>query len=205
MFTGIVAVLGEIVEIKPSEGLVHFGVKTPQGFQSGLERGASVSVDGVCLTVLEQIDDTIYFDAMGETLRLTTIGSLVIDRRVNLERSLISGAEVGGHVVSGHVDGVAEIISIETPENNYVVTFRPPQHLMKFIFSKGFISLDGTSLTVVDADYSAGTFKVWFIPQTLSLTTFGFKKIGDHVNIEVDPQTRVIVETIERLNPALKK
>lgn len=205
MFTGIVAGLGEIITIEPSEGLVRFGVTTPAGFLNGLERGASVSVDGVCLTALEQIDEVVFFQAMGETLRLTTIGSLVVGRRVNIERSVQTGAEVGGHVISGHVDGIAEIITVETPENNCVMTFRAPQHLIKFIFSKGFIALDGASLTVVDADFENRTFKVWLIPETLRITTFGFKKIGDQVNIEVDPQTRVLVETVERLLPSYIK
>lgn len=190
--------MGEVTRVARLEGLTKFGVRMPPEFCAGLARGASVSVAGVCLTALEQEGDTVFFEAMGETLERTTFGSVAEADRVNVERSVQHGAEIGGHLVSGHVDGIAEIIAIEDSANNRVMTFRPPKPLMKYIFSKGFVALDGTSLTIVDADFVEGIYKVWFIPETLRVTTFGFKKVGDHVNCEIDAQTRVLVETAER-------
>jgi riboflavin synthase len=136
---------------------------------------------------------------MEETLRKTTIGTLKEDDNVNIERSARMGDEIGGHVMSGHVSTMAEIVHVEETENNKAITFKVDPEWMRFIFSKGFISLDGASLTVVDADKTNGTFQVWFIPETLRLTRFGEKGIGDFVNVEIDPQTQVIVETVESI------
>jgi len=118
---------------------------------------------------------------------------------VNVERSAKMGDEIGGHPMSGHVSTMAQITNMDDQENNRVITFRVEPVWMRFIFSKGFIGLDGASLTVVDADKQLGTFKVWFIPETLKLTRFGTKQVGDWVNVEIDPQTQVIVETVERV------
>lgn len=200
MFTGIVQGLGDVERVSVLPQLTRFGIRLPEPLLHDLSRGASVSVDGVCLTALEQEGDVVFFEAMGETLQKTTISSIQPGMRVNIERSLRQGAEVGGHMVSGHVDGMAEIMAIDSTENNHVVTFRPPLPLMKYIFAKGFVALDGASLTVVDVDLQEGTFTVWFISETLRVTTFGFKRFGDRVNIEVDAQTRVIVDTLERMN-----
>lgn len=164
-----------------------------------LVTGASVAIDGVCLTVTAIEGARVRFDAMAETLEKTTIGSLKNGDRVNVERSARMGTEIGGHPMSGHVSTMAEIIRVDESENNKAMTFRVEPLWMRFIFSKGFISLDGASLTVVDADKQAGTFQVWFIPETLRLTRFGTKTVGDRVNVEIDPQTQVIVETTERI------
>lgn len=199
MYTGIIQACLPVTKLQKKAGLVQFAVQfTPQLMQQ-LEHGASVSVDGVCLTVVRQDGTEIWFDAMQETLSKTTLGQLKLGRRVNIERSATQGVEVGGHVISGHVDGMGEIIHISNPENNHVVTFTLPQGLMKYIFNKGFIALDGASLTIVDADQTSGTGKIWFIPETLRMTTFGFKQVRDKVNIEVDYQTKVLVETVDRV------
>ena len=203
MYTGIIQSLLPVASLSKKEGQTRFSIRLPKELQKDLAQGASVGIDGVCLTVSEQKGDEVFFDAMGETLAKTTLGDLKEGSRVNVERSALPGQEVGGHILSGHIDGMAEIVAVENPPGNHVVTFRPPTHLMKFSFSKGFIALDGASLTVVDADQSTGTFKIWFIPETLAKTTFGFKKVGDRVNIEVEYQTKVIVETVERLLPDL--
>lgn len=164
-----------------------------------LRQGASVSVNGACLTVTSFDREGVSFDVMKETLQKTTIGLLKEGDEINIERSTKIGEEIGGHLVSGHVSTTAEVISIDKTENNTTMTFRVDPAWMKFIFSKGFIALDGASLTVVDASEEQGTFQVWFIPETLRLTCFGARKVGDRVNVEIDPMTQVIVETVERI------
>ncbi|OGL63657.1 riboflavin synthase subunit alpha [Candidatus Uhrbacteria bacterium RIFCSPHIGHO2_02_FULL_47_44] len=197
MFTGIIKGKFPVVSIADREGLRSFIVQLSPELVEGLSTGASVAIDGVCFTVT-QIDGTrVSFDAMEETLRKTTIGSLKENDHVNIERSARIGDEIGGHVMSGHVSTMAEIVAVNETENNKAVTFKVSPEWMRFIFSKGFISLDGASLTVVDADKINGTFQVWFIPETLRITKFGEKGIGDRVNLEIDPQTQVIVETVE--------
>ncbi len=199
MFTGIIKGTFPVASILDREGARSFVVSLSPELVEGLSIGASVAIDGVCFTVTK-IDDThVSFDAMEETLRKTTIGKLMENDRVNIERSARMGDEIGGHVMSGHVSTMAEIVAIHETETNKAVTFKVLPEWMRFIFSKGFISLDGASLTVVDADKANGTFQVWFIPETLRMTKFGEKGIGDFVNLEIDPQTQVIVETVERV------
>ncbi|MBI5369808.1 riboflavin synthase subunit alpha [Candidatus Uhrbacteria bacterium] len=197
MFTGIVRGKFPIASIKDEPGLRRFEVILPSVLMEGIALGASVAVDGVCLTVARIGADRIGFDAMEETLRKTTIGELKPNDVVNIERSARMGDEIGGHVVSGHISTTAQIVAIDDHENNRAVTFKGDPEWMKFIFSKGFIALDGASLTVVDADKIKGTFQVWFIPETLQLTRFGEKGVGDRVNVEIDSTTQTIVETIE--------
>ncbi len=199
MFTGIIQGMATVAKVEKKPGLIRFVLKMPDGFAQGVKHGASIAVDGVCLTASEINGDNIAFDAMDETLRLTTIGSIKEGGRVNVERSFHVGDEVGGHIVSGHVTGKAKIVKVEKPENNHVVTFQIPKEHMKYVFPKGFIALDGASLTIVNVDKDAGTFTVWLIPETLSLTTFGFKKEGDEVNFEIDSRTQAIVDTVERV------
>ncbi len=197
MFTGIVKGLGTVVSGHARPGLATLVVEIPSGYADGLQIGASVAIDGVCLTATTVDDDRVSFDAMQETLEKTTIGSIVEGSRVNVERSYRVGDEVGGHVVSGHVTGTAEIIAIDAPENNHAVTFRADASWMKYILPKGFVALDGCSLTIVDVHRDDSTFTVWLIPETLKTTTFGFKKPGDRVNLEIDSKTQAIVDTVE--------
>lgn len=199
MYTGIIQACLPVTQVQSETGLIRFALKFPPSLQLGLKHGASVSIDGVCVTVVDQQAGVVWFDAMQETLVRTTVGQIHVGRKVNVERSASAGTEVGGHIISGHVDGMANIVSVEKSQNNQVVTFQPPQQLMKYIFNKGFIALDGASLTVVDVDQAKGTFKVWFIPETLRVTTFGFKQVGDQANIEVEYQTKVMVDTVERV------
>lgn len=205
MYTGIIQALSPVVKLDDASGLKRFVVEMPERLVVGLTTGASVSIDGVCLTVTTIKGNRISFDAMQETLQKTTIGSLKQGDSVNVERSAKMGDEIGGHPMSGHVSTMAKIIDLQQSENNTVMTFKVDPEWMRFIFSKGFIGLDGASLTVVDADKNAGTFKVWFIPETLRLTRFGSKTVGDRVNLEIDPQTQVIVETVERVLTDMKK
>jgi riboflavin synthase len=199
MFTGIIKGKFPVSSIVDHEGLRSFVVTLSPELVEGLSTGASVAISGVCFTVTQIEGLRVFFDAMEETLRKTTIGTLKEDDNVNIERSARMGDEIGGHVMSGHVSTMAEIVHVEETENNKAITFKVDPEWMRFIFSKGFISLDGASLTVVDADKTNGTFQVWFIPETLRLTRFGEKGIGDFVNVEIDPQTQVIVETVESI------
>jgi riboflavin synthase len=143
--------------------------------------------------------ETVAFDIMEETLCKTTIGQLKPGSRANIERSFQVGTEIGGHLVSGHVTGTAEIVKVENPENNQVVTLQVPHEIMAYIFPKGFVALDGASLTVVGVDKASNTFTVWLIPETLRRTTFGWKREGDLVNLEIDSRTQAIVDTVKEL------
>jgi riboflavin synthase len=199
MYTGIIQALCPVVEVIDKPGLKSFVVEFPKGLTEGLELGASVSIDGTCFTVTKIDGSRVSFDAMQETLQKTTIGLLKQGDSVNIERSAKMGQEIGGHPMSGHVSTMAKMIAVDETVNNKAVTFKVDPTWMQYIFSKGFIGLDGASLTVVNADKVAGTFQIYFIPETLRLTRFGQKQVGDNVNVEIDPQTQVIVETVERL------
>ncbi len=205
MFTGIVQSLGEVVAITQKPGLMNFSVSLPRDMVEGLKLGASVAVNGVCLTVESIESERVTFAIMQETLGLTTLGSLKPGDTVNIERSLKVGDEVGGHLVSGHVHGTAKITDIKQTENNLDIIIEPPAELTKYIFPKGFIALNGVSLTVVHVSPLpgglGGRISVSLIPETLRATTFSAAKIGDLVNLEVDQQTRTIVDTIYTLLP----
>ncbi len=196
MFTGIVTGTFPVVELAPKPGLTTFAVGLDAAHLTALQPGASVSLDGVCMTVTKVDRDRAWFDAAAETLARTTLGALKKGSRLNVERSAKAGAEVGGHVVSGHSDGTAKIQSIERPENNCVITFEIPGEYVRYVFNKGFIALNGCSLTVCDFDKKTGRFRVFLIPETLRLTTFAAVKVGDLVNFEIDRQTQVIVDTV---------
>ncbi len=199
MFTGIVQGKFPVVRLEDQSGLRRFDVSLSPELAQGVALGASIAVNGVCLTAARLNGNEIGFDVMEETLRKTTLGKLSEGMLVNIERSARMGDEIGGHVMSGHVSTIAEIVTVKMPENNKAVTFKVDPIWMKYIFSKGFIGLDGASLTVVDADKEKGTFQVWFIPETLRLTTFGEKGVGDQVNVEIDAMTQAIVETVEQV------
>lgn len=199
MYTGIVQGKFEVTKIDRKPGLHRLFIALSEPLMEGLEKGASVGIDGVCLTVAGFEGDLAYFDVMMETLRLTTLGGLTEGSLVNVERSAKAGAEIGGHPISGHVDTKATVVSIEQPENNFVMRFRVDKSWMKYIFSKGFLAINGCSLTVVNADKANAEFEVWLIPETLNLTTFGEKQIGDEINIEIERQTQIIVDTISDL------
>ncbi|MFA5946421.1 MAG: riboflavin synthase subunit alpha [Patescibacteria group bacterium] len=195
MFTGIVQAQGTIADIIVEPGMMHVSISVPEEIVEGLKTGASVAVNGVCLTVVSIEGDHITFDVMQETIDLTTLGSLKTGDQVNVERSLKVGDEVGGHLVSGHVHGTARILDITKTENNVTITLEPPAELSKYIFPKGFIALNGVSLTVI----STSPLSVSLIPETLERTTFGSAQVGDLVNVEIDQQTRTIVDTIEHI------
>ena len=199
MFTGIVEGTAKINELQSKPGLSTLTLEFPQDKTDRVQIGASVSINGVCLTITSINRNLISFDAMQETLNRTTLGSLRNGDQVNFERSLRVGDEIGGHQVSGHVDGTAQIVKVDTPENNFVLTVQMPENFAKYIFNKGYIALDGVSLTISELDTAHSTFKVFLIPETLRLTAFATKRKGDRINFEIDRQTQVIVDTVERV------
>jgi riboflavin synthase len=197
MYTGIVQRVVDIIAVNKKTGLNTFKIAFDDGLLNNLTIGASVAVDGVCLTVTTIENKQVSFDAMQETLNKTTLGILKAGDKVNIERSAKQGDEIGGHLLSGHVEGTAKIIKITESENNYVLDFSCPAAWMKYILPKGFIAINGASLTIVNTELT-GDFSVHLIPETLRATTFGQKQLGDTVNIEIDNQTKVIVTTVER-------
>ena len=194
-------------------GLRTLSIDLPESLRQGLGIGASVAISGVCLTVTgtapggagapreDRAAAGVSFDVIQETLDRTTLGRLRTGDRVNVERSARAGEEVGGHELSGHVDGTAEIVAVDRAPGNHVLTFRAPRRLLRYVFPKGFIALDGCSLTVVDVDREGdpGSFTVHLIPETLRVTTFGEKRPGDRVNLEIERRTQVIVDTVREV------
>ncbi len=196
MFTGIIQAVFEVSHVEKKQRLRTLEVQ----FESLLEElqiGASVSIDGVCLTVTSINEKVVTFDAIQATLDATTLKYIEKGDFVNVERSAKQGAEVGGHIVSGHIEGTAKIVDVKITENNWEMQLQCAKEWMKCIVSKGFIAVNGASLTVNDAQ-PEGTFKIYLIPETLRQTTFRNKKIGEEVNIEIDSQTKLIVNTVER-------
>lgn len=209
MFTGIVQGVAEVTALTDRPGLRSLDLALPDGFDAGLAIGASVSCDGVCLTVTERpAANRARFDVMQQSLGLTTLGALRPGSRLNVERAAAEGAEVGGHVLSGHVDCQGTVISIRRPENNCVLRIALPPSHRRYLFAKGYIAINGASLTVAEADRGAGWIELWLIPETLRMTTFGALREGDALNIEIERGTQVIVDTVrdvldERLGPLL--
>ena len=196
MFTGIVAGMGRVESIEGDE-LVRLVINFSTVSTEGLEIGASVSVNGVCLTAVELTGSTVAFDVIAETLNLTTLGTLAEGNWVNLERALKVGDEIGGHLLSGHIMGTGEIIVREETNENTNLVIDCPADIMRFIQPKGYIAIDGISLTVGRVEEN--TFSLHIIPETLRLTTLGVKGLGSDVNLEVDSMTQTIVATVERM------
>lgn len=198
MFTGIVQTIVPVAWVEHGAKLTRYALKVPSKYQENLSLGASISVHGVCQTVVSIENDFIAFDAMEETLKRTTISSFKQDQLVNFERAAKIGDEIGGHLLSGHIIGQATIGNIIAPSaEQRILTLHCAPEWMKYILPKGFIALNGASLTVVETDFR-GSFNVHLIPETLRATTFGQAIEGEKVNIEIDPQTQAIVDTVER-------
>jgi riboflavin synthase len=197
MFTGIVQGVAVVEDIDAAPGLSSFAIRFPADRVQGVTIGASVSIDGTCLTVTRQEDDLLFFDAMQETLRLTTLGALTPGDRINFERAARIGDEIGGHLLSGHVHTTAELVAIDRPENNCTLTFEVPEQWTKYIFPKGYIAINGASLTI--GEVTDNRFNIHLIPETLRATTFADIALADQVNIEIDSQTQTIVDTLARL------
>ncbi|SFC95108.1 riboflavin synthase subunit alpha [Pragia fontium] len=197
MFTGIVQGTAPVVAIDEKSNFRVHKVKLPSALLPGIETGASIAHNGCCLTVTKIEGDVVSFDLMKETLRITNLGAINVGDRVNIERASKFGDEIGGHLMSGHIICQAEIVKILTSENNRQIWFKMPQELMKYVLHKGFIGIDGISLTI--GEVSKERFCVHLIPETLERTTLGCKRLADKVNIEIDPQTQAVVDTVERV------
>ena len=197
MFTGIVQTKGPVVRAAISQGIMRLVIGTPDGFVDGLERGASISINGVCLTAVEWTDSQVEFDVIDETLRLTNLGALILGTPVNLERAARFGDEIGGHLLSGHIHGMATVMSIERTESNVAMELSIPNRWTPYVISKGYIAINGCSLTIGRVENER--FWLHLIPETLEVTNLSDCKIGDCLNVEIDHQTMVIVDTVERV------
>jgi riboflavin synthase len=197
MFTGIVQATATIQALHDLDGMRSFTLAFPPGFCQDLAIGASVSVDGVCLTVTELVSPTAAaFDVILQSLNITTLGGFMQGAVVNVERAAKDGAEIGGHPLSGHVDFCTTITDVLLTDTNCKLRFAIPEAFRKYIFAKGYIAINGASLTVSEVNRLEGWFEVWLIPETRRATTFGHKQAGDAVNIEIERSTQVVVDTV---------
>lgn len=198
MFTGIVQGMAKILAIKGQDHLKTITIGFPQHALDNLSQGASIAINGVCLTVTD-FDGTrseADFDVMQETLRVTNIGTLNVADDVNFERAVSFGKEIGGHLMSGHVHTSVPLTRRLEGDNNVTLFFACPDRLKKYLMPKGFVGLNGCSLTL--GEQVTDEFSVHLIPETLQVTTFGQAKTGDLINLEIDPSTQAIVDTVER-------
>lgn len=198
MFTGIVQGIAQVLTISGSNHLITISLRFPEHALANLSQGASIAINGVCLTVtgFDLFRSEADFDVMQETLRVTNIGKLNVGDQVNFERAACFGKEIGGHLMSGHVHTTVALTRRIESQNNVTLYFENPQALKKYLMPKGFVGLNGCSLTL--GEQVADEFCVHLIPETLNTTTFGQAKPGDLINLEIDPSTQAIVDTVER-------
>jgi riboflavin synthase len=197
MFTGIIQSVATISSINDYNGIRTFDIEFEPGFCENLEIGASVAVDGVCLTVTEIATPTrVKFDVMLKSLQITTLSEYNQNQSINVERAAKDGAEIGGHPLSGHVDFKTPVLDVQQIDDNYRVRISVSPEWAKYIFPKGYIALNGASLTVSDVNKKEGWFDVWLIPETRRMTTFEEKQNGAKINVEIDRGTQVIVDTV---------
>lgn len=192
MFTGLVEEVGTVVSVERQDGGARVTVEAPR-VSVDAAVGDSISVNGACLTVVRRAAIRLCFDAVPETVERTNLKSARVGETVNLERSLVVGGRVGGHFVSGHVDGMATLLEVSRRGSAQVLRFGMPAALSRYVASKGSVALDGISLTV--AEVSADAFTVWIIPHTLAHTTIGRRRRGDALNLETD----ILARYAERL------
>lgn len=195
MYTGIVAGTAPILSVEDEDGVRCFTVDLT-GFDGNLEIGASVALDGVCMTVVAIDSGKVGFEAIDETLNRTTLAERVMGDFLNVERSLKMGDELGGHLLSGHVMCTAEILDRAEVGEGMDLRVSMPDEARSYVLEKGYVAVDGMSLTVGRVEESG--FDLHIIPETIRVTTIGQKSVGDKVNIEVDSQTQAIVDTLSR-------
>jgi len=193
MFTGIVESIGHVTAVEPVDGDVRITVSAADFSSRTIALGDSIAINGACLTVIERKGDELSFDVSVESINHTLIGDWVVGSRVNLEMALLPTTRLGGHLVSGHVDGLARLVSLKEDARSWRMVFTAPSDLSKYIAKKGSITINGTSLTVNSVD--GDDFDVNVIPHTFEVTTLGDIKEGDQVHIEVD----LIARYLERL------
>jgi riboflavin synthase len=201
MFTGIVQTQATVIGVTHVDGVLRLGISVGIEYLNHLDIGASIAINGCCLTVVKyevhrhDVVGQVYFDVIDETLQLTNLGLLARGSRVNFERSVTIGTELGGHIVSGHVHCAAQVTTIVKEADNCRIHIELPEHWLKFVLYKGFVCVNGASLTV--GQIEQGGFWLHLIPETLNITNIGRLQEGDWVNIEVDQQTYTIINTVE--------
>ena len=202
MYTGIVQGLEKIIEIQKGDGFITIVVSNQQHFFADVFIGASVAINGVCLTVttIDAALNQIHFDISDVTLALTTLKNLKVGDAVNIERSAKVGAENGGHNLYGHIEGTAIVKALEQRGETFHIDLQIPEGNIKYFFLKGFIGLNGCSLTINRVDRQASEISIDLIPETLRLTTWKDAKVGDEVNYEIDQMTRTLVDTLENIH-----
>jgi riboflavin synthase len=194
MFTGLIGYVGKVAKIEQAQTSAALSITCPQ-ITTEIKKGDSVSVNGVCLTVTNFGDKSFEVDVMVQTLNLTSIGTLHLDDLVNLELATKSQDRLGGHIVQGHVDGLAQVVAITQEPKWQRMDLKLPDKLMRYVVAQGSIALDGVSLTVGELSDASNQVSVWLIPETLANTNLASKKINDQLNVEVD----VLAKYVERL------
>ncbi|GAA0784428.1 riboflavin synthase subunit alpha [Marinobacterium sediminicola] len=196
MFTGIVQGMASVTGCEQNAGIMQLELELPQTHADKLSLGASIAVNGTCLTITEYNGNRVRFDVIDTTLQLTNLGTLAAGDKVNFERAARIGDEIGGHLMSGHILCRAEIVEVRSSGNNRKIRFATPAEAAPYLLPKGFVGLNGCSLTLAEVDTES--FSISLIPETLKQTTFGLLQVGDSVNLEVDPQTQAVVDTVQR-------
>jgi riboflavin synthase len=197
MFTGIVSGKGHVQKIVRYEDYISLIIKAPKDFSKNLIKGASVAVNGVCLTVKKGKTDILEFDVIEETLQKTNLKDISKSSKVNLERSMTAKTEIGGHLVSGHIHGTGEVLKVINRQATKDLQIKIPTSLREYFFYKGYVALDGCSLTI--GKVLKTSFYIHLIPETVSVTTFKDIKKGDLINIEVEQSTINTVETVKKI------
>ncbi|HHZ74724.1 MAG TPA: riboflavin synthase subunit alpha [Candidatus Poseidoniales archaeon] len=199
MFSGIVQGTAEITSATQRDDILTIEIELGENLIEGLEIGASVAVDGVCLTAVEIAESLAKFDIIEETIRCTTLDMARKNTQANIERSLKFGDEIGGHNVSGHVTSVATISEVKQGVNGRTLQLTSEEKEISYLMPKGFVAIDGISLTVGEVNRSTATFDVHLIPETIAVTTIGEKQVGDQVNLELDSATVAAVESAKQM------
>ncbi|MGI1669791.1 MAG: riboflavin synthase subunit alpha [Neptuniibacter sp.] len=196
MFTGIVQGTAIVQSITKKDDFMQLTIELPQDRCDNLQLGASIALNGTCLTVTSFENRCVSFDLIIETLKVTNLGDLIVGDRVNFERAARFGDEIGGHVLSGHIHTQVQLAEIERTETNCILWFEAESQWLPYLFPKGFVALNGCSLTI--GEIINNRFNVYLIPETLSVTTFGEVKEGGKINMEIDAHTQAIVDTVEQ-------
>ena len=202
MFTGIVQGVCRVVAIEREAGIATLRIDLGD-HAAGLQSGASVAVNGTCLTAVAIDGGEVRFELVKETCELTNLGGLRAGSLVNVERSFRVGDEVGGHILSGHTAALALVVDVAEGPGHRRVAVEAPARWMPYLMPKGFVALNGASLTIQDLDRAQNTFAVSLIPETLARTTFGDVAVGDSLNLEVDAQTQAVVDTVKAMLPEI--
>ncbi len=198
MFTGIVKGVFSVDELKKSDDFLQLTVQLNEELCQGLQTGASIAVNGVCLTVTDFTESgRVTFDVMQETLRVTNLGDLGAGSSVNIERAARFNDEIGGHLLSGHIHDTVLVSDIIRSKNNTTIYFQFDEQWSDYLLSKGYVALNGASLTIGE-EVTDNRFCVHLIPETLEMTTFGQVSAGDRVNLEIDSQTQAVVNTVKK-------